>query len=555
MPKNIVLFIDGTWNEKGHALKNEDTNVHKLWLDAKGHPDQVCEHLDGIGTDLGRRVVGGLFGSGMSDLVKKAYRFLSTEYVEGDCVYLFGFSRGAFAARSVAGFVDAVGLLLQRVASEDKLNELAYDNLIETAYAIYENGTDRDQSPIKEYLRDLHFSEGRPSTEDGTVLPIYFLGVWDTVPALGLPGRTAMFSAPFTEHHMTGLPGNVTFARHALALHELRRAYRPLLWESCDPTERWVCNESGTGYRPKLQQMWFAGAHSDVGGGYRKREWSDVTLDWMASEARESGLRLRDWPRKVGRKLPDSMIHNPIQKWSAFALPSRTVDSSSIGLKWQDYFLFRVRAELSNPPTEAESTFKVHPSAIERLPIERQTRYAFISPGVNKCLRSVDIFTLAMFSRLGVAEPTTERIAAIEEFWRDEGWDSVSFCEDLTAFVNAGGRPSATEGESFVRALFVQLVTGRAPLPELHAAICEAVAHSLDEFTESRDRTRADDLTARLRDIPVRVRGAVLALPDEFAEPLESFVGAVETNANLFALRIPRILVPPVVIKKSRRVE
>lgn len=168
MPKNIVLFIDGTWNEAGDAAKGENTNVHKLFLAADGQPDQVCKYLNGIGTDRAgrwlrrlphfpRNIVGGLFGLGMSDRIKDAYHFLSKEYERGDSVFLFGFSRGAFAARSVAGFVDAVGLLLKTVAHNE--------NLIEEAYATYENSDDPTHLPLRRFLRRLNFA-ARPSADD-----------------------------------------------------------------------------------------------------------------------------------------------------------------------------------------------------------------------------------------------------------------------------------------------------------------------------------------------------------------------------------------------------
>ncbi len=112
-------------------------------------------------------------------------------------------------------------------------------------------------------------------------MPIHFIGVWDTVAAQGFPSRAKIFSAAFTEYHQTELPTNITHARHALALHELRREFEPLLWT--------IRSHEGQ----SLVQKWFAGAHSDVGGSYEQTNWSDVALGWVANEAGINGLQLK----------------------------------------------------------------------------------------------------------------------------------------------------------------------------------------------------------------------------------------------------------------------
>src|SRR5439155_16724870 len=134
--------------------------------------------------------------------------------------------------------------------------------------------------------RFLHDITGRDGPRGEEILPIYFIGVWDTVGALGLSGLLKGFTAPFTQFHQTELPANVTHARHALALHENRKLFPPLLWKRRSPK-----NPQQT-----LEQRWFNGAHSDVGGGYPEHEWSDIALNWMAKEASDLDLELKnDW--------------------------------------------------------------------------------------------------------------------------------------------------------------------------------------------------------------------------------------------------------------------
>jgi uncharacterized protein (DUF2235 family) len=287
MSKNIVLFIDGTWNEPHDKDPSLNTNVVQLCEASVKSPAQLVRYLRGVGTDhpsdpdhsgvlerteyFLKTKAGGIAGYGTSHRIKKAYQFLSENYEYGDRIYLFGFSRGAFAARSLAGFAERVGLLLRRAAK---------DEYVDAAYYIYEHGRDKRNSLVRAFLREIVDQE-EPRAEE-SVLPIHFIGVWDTVAAQGLPSRAKILSAAFTEYHQTELPANITHARHALALHELRREFEPLLWT--------IRSHEGQ----SLIQRWFAGAHSDVGGGsYPEKNWSEVALGWMANEAVINGLQLK----------------------------------------------------------------------------------------------------------------------------------------------------------------------------------------------------------------------------------------------------------------------
>jgi uncharacterized protein (DUF2235 family) len=300
-PRDVAVFIDGTWNS---GESRSPTNVRKLYdatltglhagrLQAKlyipgvgtrpraegvGLLDDLYEahlaaHLNrefGVGGDVLRGTGGGLFGKGTKARIKAAYHTICDNFDKerGDRVFIFGFSRGAFAARSLSGFIEKVGLLFR---------DMVYE--VDRAYELYESAKDARQDELKKYMYDLK-KVGFANSESNFYLPLHFLGVWDTVGSLGLPGRAKRLSAPFTEYHQAGVPSNITRARHALALHELRASFEPLLWHSNS--------------HPSLKQVWFAGAHADVGGGYPVPEsgLSNLALKWMADEVDLAGLRL-----------------------------------------------------------------------------------------------------------------------------------------------------------------------------------------------------------------------------------------------------------------------
>ena len=191
-------------------------------------------------------------------------------YGEGDEIYLFGFSRGAYTVRSLAGFVSRCGLLKAEQFSTPE-NWKAIDLLYHDGY--------RMQRPMAELRRGL--GETKFRNRESELIPIRFIGVWDTVGSLGIPDDFGILNlldnAGDHTFHNTSLGKNVQAARHALAMDELRGTFQPTLW---------------TGYEAgrNVKQMWFPGAHSDVGGGYRECGLSDGALKWMIEEARETGL-------------------------------------------------------------------------------------------------------------------------------------------------------------------------------------------------------------------------------------------------------------------------
>jgi uncharacterized protein (DUF2235 family) len=265
MGKNLAIFFDGTWNEP-----NDRTNAYTLYQCALEIAGQETLYVEGVGTK-GRglwaaidKFAGGAFGAGLSANIRDGYRWLSQRHVAGDKLFLFGFSRGAYSARSLAGMIRKCGLL--REPSDDGVRE---------AYALYRDDCE-PKSPEASAFRE-RFS---------TVVDIDFLGVWDTVGSLGIPVggiRIPGFSS-FYQFHDTDLSNHVVRAYHAIAANEYRAPYAPTLWTRTDPSSPRPAD------RP-VEQRWFIGAHSDVGGGYRDGCLHTLPARWLQQRAQAAGLR------------------------------------------------------------------------------------------------------------------------------------------------------------------------------------------------------------------------------------------------------------------------
>jgi uncharacterized protein (DUF2235 family) len=291
--KNIVICSDGTGNS---AVKDRGTNVFKLFeaVDSHGHrrnpswAPQVTYYDDGVGTENFKylRAFAGATGFGLSRNVKQLYLQLSRVYEPGDRIYLFGFSRGAFTVRTLAGMIVSCGILNTRHA--DFPTEAALRKGIERVYSEYRKRCrtklaallrpDRDPGPSYSKRHCVKDPEFAP---DGRVR-IRFVGVWDTVDAVGLPLRIAdvwndwVWRFKFPDRKLSPL---VDKACHALAVDDERESFTPVLWDETEEPDG------------RIEQVWFAGAHSNVGGGYPRQGMSLVALDWMMNRAEEANLR------------------------------------------------------------------------------------------------------------------------------------------------------------------------------------------------------------------------------------------------------------------------
>src|SRR5580658_6823071 len=275
--KRIALFLDGTWN-----TVYDDTNVWRLKSLCKAEGDQVCYYSAGVGTQFGQRLIGGMFGYGLDDEVIQAYQWLIEHYTPDDHVFLFGFSRGAFTARSLSGFISKCGLL--KPGSPLSLKQL---------YARYRKGstvhTIRELKNIPD--KDLSL-EDKWLKEYSMPIPIWFQGVWDTVGALGIPfGNFPTISRSQYAFLETDLRINNDRAFHALAIDEHRETFAPTLW-----TKTIVRDAEAYPPRPleEVEQRWFVGAHADVGGGYENGLLAQIPLKWLMQKAQLHGLVCSD---------------------------------------------------------------------------------------------------------------------------------------------------------------------------------------------------------------------------------------------------------------------
>lgn len=269
MPKKLIVCADGTWNqvEKRENGALVSTNVAKLAASLTPRaPDgeaQVLCYLEGVGTHEDDRVSGGAFGWGLSVNILRAYEFLAGRYRPGDTLHFFGFSRGAYTVRSLAGLIRNCGLL-----RADALDQT------EAAMALYRDRTpETDPDSVRARIfRHEHARE----------VSIACIGVWDTVGSLGTPLLSPGLARALGwdwHFHNANLSGIVRHAFHAMAIHEQRSKFPVTLWEQ--KPEHLAAGQI-------LEQLWFCGAHGDVGGGYAEAGLSDAALDWMIGRAQQS---------------------------------------------------------------------------------------------------------------------------------------------------------------------------------------------------------------------------------------------------------------------------
>lgn len=264
--KRLVICCDGTWNRADNTTVS---NVEKIARTIQLEPEQAAGvqqmvlYLPGVGTAGYQtdKILGGAFGLGLTNNVLNAYRFLSINYQPGDEIFIIGFSRGAYTARSLAGMVGKVGLLTREA--------MIGGHLPEAGQRYRHRGEWPQEWSSPEQFRAEHC---HPS------VPITFLGVFDTVGALGVPGVLGKRH----QFHDVELGDAVRVARQALAVDEPRMKFEPCLWLAPPPDKP---QQPG-----RIKQVWFEGAHSDVGGGYEEAGLSDTALLWMAAEAQAQGL-------------------------------------------------------------------------------------------------------------------------------------------------------------------------------------------------------------------------------------------------------------------------
>lgn len=274
--RRLIVCADGTWqSDKSSGPDGKGvTNVVKM-RDAiaprdRSGVEQIVFYDEGVGNgNWWNRVMGGAFGDGLSRNVRECYAFLTRTFQPGDQLYFFGFSRGAFTVRSLAGLVRKCGILPREDEKE-----------IKEAYAFYRERGEKyhPAGALAQEFRRKHQSRETPIT---------CVGVWDTVGSLGVPtgGPIGMFTRQRYGFHDVRLSSTVQNGFHALAIDERRKPFSPTLWHV-----RAGDLQKDGGQR--IEQRWFAGVHSNVGGGYAECGLSDIALKWMMERAQGCGLEL-----------------------------------------------------------------------------------------------------------------------------------------------------------------------------------------------------------------------------------------------------------------------
>ena len=322
MAKNIIFCADGTWNKPVEEVDQDSdspSNVFKLFNVLAGKRGdsihfnvvtgriseyekryisdtdtiQVAKYINGVGNsniEL-NRILGGAFGFGLIERIARGYTFISRNYVAGDKIYIIGFSRGAYTARALAGLIAAKGLLAKKFNQGEPesydmavrawysyragIQQTSYQNRLQNFFTAF--------TSIKNYLlqNTLSDSDFIPN------IPIEAVAVWDTVGSLGIPDfefeddqAKIRDGFAFADH---ALNKKVKLGLHAVSLDEMRLLFTPTLWEK----------------RDGIQQVLFAGSHSDVGGGYKEAGLSDGALRWMIDELNKAGVKFTEDAFKI----------------------------------------------------------------------------------------------------------------------------------------------------------------------------------------------------------------------------------------------------------------
>ncbi|MBT6050707.1 MAG: DUF2235 domain-containing protein [Candidatus Scalindua sp.] len=384
MSKNIILFADGTGNKGGYT---PESNVYKMYnaIDLHDSPmEQITFYDDGVGTQKNKylRGLSGALGFGFRTNVCDLYEFLARNYEDGDQVYLMGFSRGAATVRAFAGFVATCGLVKGIIEDSDgnkkKLDRKILQERVKDAFDAYVRLQDTKlqktklQTDEKKFLveqkkfiarRDEYVDEQKDKGISHGTIPIKFLGVWDTVSSLGFPQKWditslgmfvlnaffmsldrlsefGIFRHRFYNYELTD---KVEYACQALAIDDERTSFWPMVWNEMRHSN-------------SVEQVWFAGMHSNVGGGYRRPGMANVALEWMMTKSKKRGLVLKEDALKKAHD--DANVHGRIY-------------NSRDGLAIYYRYHPRDIETLSKDKLKGASRIKIHESVINRM--ERRT--------------------------------------------------------------------------------------------------------------------------------------------------------------------------------------
>jgi uncharacterized protein (DUF2235 family) len=294
-----VIILDGTMSSLETGCETNAGLTYKLLSEMGGQVSVYYEH--GLQWSHWRRAGDVLMGRGINRQIRRAYGYLASRYHPGDRIFLMGFSRGAYAVRSLAGVIDMVGLLRNDQATERRIRD---------AYRHYECSS---QSEASKAFRSAYCHKK---------IEIEMIGVWDTVKSLGV-NAPVLWRLSVAQHafHSHALGPSVKNGYHALARHETRVAYKPIMWSS---DSRWMGH---------MEQMWFRGAHGDVGGElsgkHESRPLSNIPLVWMLEKAQSHKLPLpNDWQTRF----PQDPTAPATGTWSGYGRIFITRQPRKVGL-------------------------------------------------------------------------------------------------------------------------------------------------------------------------------------------------------------------------------
>ncbi|WP_439655607.1 DUF2235 domain-containing protein [Sulfitobacter aquimarinus] len=324
-PQTHLVILDGTMSSLNRGY---ETNAGLTYLLAQEMGSQISIYYEpGLQWNDWRSFHAVASGRGINRQIKRAYGYLASRYRQGDRIYLIGYSRGAYAVRSLAGIIDRVGLLARADATERNIRQ---------AYRLYEKAS---SGPAVQAFKARHCR--------GEV-PIEMIGVWDTVKSLGINApifwRLSVARYAFHNHE---LGKGVKRGCHALALDETRVMYRPVLWTS-DPA------------RPEqISQMWFRGSHGDVGGQLGGRHFarplSNVPLVWMLEQAQAAGLPL---PQGWQARFPQDATAPSIGMWAGWARLAVTRRKRVVGADPSEQVHPSVQTPTADTPPPAIATIR-----------------------------------------------------------------------------------------------------------------------------------------------------------------------------------------------------
>ena len=296
--KRIVICFDGTWDRLDVTTPTNVQITAESVLDtSRGGIPQIVYYEDGVGTDGKDALTGGLFGAGLLNNISDAYRFLIFNYAPGDQIFIFGFSRGAYTARSLVGLLSTCGIISHHHAG--RLDEAIANYRRRDGTPTFTEDMLRFRADYSPHLcvsddevawRQKALNETRP----GGIWPkleVAYLGVWDTVGSLGIPEYVALsgWVNRSLRFHDVSLSALAKSARHAVAIDERNRDFSPTLWDNLNELNQRRGFDS-TAIDAPYQQVWFPGVHGSVGGGGERRGLANIALDWIWDGARRAGL-------------------------------------------------------------------------------------------------------------------------------------------------------------------------------------------------------------------------------------------------------------------------